>query len=173
MPEVRWETHAHGVRTISRRPLPDGKTLHRISEAGLPTLRVIPNPKVGRGGRVESLGWVLPIDDTSFRIYVVGRVREAGELRRMRTRMNGKLWEEMSEAEHRDYPNDVEAMVSQGVIARHSEEHLATSDKGIVMLRRLLEAQLAALREGRDPAGVSFDPAAPPVKFEAGNFIVD
>ena len=173
MPEVRWETHAHGVRTISRRPLPDGKTLHRISEAGLPTLRVIPNPKLGKGGRVESLGWVLPIDDTSFRIYVVGRVREAGELKRMRTRMNGKLWEEMTEAEHRDHPNDVEAMVSQGAIAKHSEEHLATSDKGIVMLRRLLEMQLQALREGRDPAGVSFDPAAPPVVFQAGNFIVD
>ena len=173
MPEVRWEAHEHGVRTISRRKLPDGKTLHRISEAGLPTLRVIPNPKLGKGGRVESLGWVLPIDDTSFRIYVVGRVREAGELGRMRTRMNGKLWQEMSEAEHRDHPNDVEAMVSQGAIAGHSHEHLATSDKGIVLLRRLLQAQLAALNEGRDPAGVSFDPTASPVVFQAGNFSVD
>lgn len=172
MPQVHWETHAHGVRTVSLRPLPDGRTLRRISEAGLPTLRVIPSPKLGRFGRVESLGWVLPIDDHSFRIYVVGRVREPGELGRMRTRMNGKLWHEMTEAEHREFPNDVEAMVSQGVIARHSEEHLATSDKGIVMLRRLLEQQLAALREGRDPAGVSFDAAAAPVKFEAGNWLL-
>ncbi len=172
MPQVHWETHAQGVRTVSLRPLPDGRTLRRISEAGLPTLRVIPSPKLGRFGRVESLGWVLPIDDHSFRIYVVGRVREPGELGRMRTRMNGKLWQEMSEAEHRDFPNDVEAMVSQGVITRHSEEHLATSDKGIVMLRRLLEQQLAALREGRDPAGVSFDPEAAPVKFEAGNWVL-
>ena len=172
MPQVHWETHAHGVRTVSLRPLPDGRTLRRISEAGLPTLRVIPSPKLGRFGRVESLGWVLPIDDHSFRIYVVGRVREPGELGRMRTRMNGKLWHEMSEAEHREFPNDVEAMVSQGVIARHSEEHLATSDKGIVMLRRLLEQQLAALREGRDPAGVSFDAAADQVKFEAGNWLL-
>jgi hypothetical protein len=116
---------------------------------------------------------VLPIDDHSFRIYVVGRVREAGELRRMRTRMNGKLWEEMTEAEHQQYPNDVEAMVSQGVIARHSEEHLATSDRGIVMLRRLLLQQLDLVREGKDPAGVSFDPDAPPVHFTAGNFLVD
>ena len=172
MPQVRWEAHAQGVRTVSLRPLPDGRTLRRISEAGLPTLRVIPSPKLGRFGRVESLGWVLPIDDHSFRIYVVGRVREPGELGRMRTRMNGKLWHEMTEAEHRDFPNDVEAMVSQGVIARHSEEHLATSDKGIVMLRRLLEQQLAALREGKDPAGVSFDAAAAPVKFEAGNWLL-
>lgn len=170
MPEVHWEPYAHGVRTISRRTLPDGRRMRRVSEAALPTLRVIPNPRLGRGGRIESLGWILPLDDHSFRIYVVGRVREAGELGRMRTRMNGKLWHEMTEAEHRDHPNDVEAMVSQGVIAHHSEEHLVTSDKGIVLLRRLLEAQLQALREGRDPAGVSFDPQAPPVRFEAGNF---
>ena len=174
MPDVRWETTGLGVKTISLRTLPDGRTLRRISEAGLPTLRVIPSPRLGRdgmGGRVESLGWVLPIDDHHFRIYVVGRVREVGELRRMRTRMNGKLWEEMTEEEHQLYPNDVEAMVSQGVIAKHSEEHLATSDRGIVMLRRLLRQQLDSVAQGQDPAGVSFDPHAAPVYFEAGNYI--
>lgn len=174
MPDVRWETTGLGVKTISLRTLPDGRTLRRISEAGLPTLRVIPSPRLGRdgmGGRVESLGWVLPIDDHHFRIYVVGRVREVGELRRMRTRMNGKLWEEMTEEEHQLYPNDVEAMVSQGVIAKHSEEHLATSDRGIVMLRRLLRQQLDSVAQGQDPAGVSFDPDAAPVYFEAGNYI--
>lgn len=173
MPSVQWDTQAQSVRTTSLRTLPDGRTLRRISEAGLPTLRVIPSPRLGRFGRVESLGWVLPIDNHSFRIYVVGRVREDGELSRMRTRMNGKLWEEMTEAEHQAHPNDVEAMVSAGVIAHHSEEHLATSDRGIVMLRRLLQQQLDALREGRDPAGVSFDPDAAPVRFSAGNFVED
>ena len=54
----------------------------------------------------------------------------------------------------------------------HSEEHLATSDRGIVMLRRLLQRQLDAVQSGRDPAGVSFDADAPPVQFEAGNFLV-
>jgi hypothetical protein len=39
------------------------------------------------------------------------------------------------------------------------------------MLRRLLEEQLAAVREGRDPAGVSFDPAVPAVLFQAGNWL--
>jgi len=131
MPDVSWDSTELTVRTLSTRKLPDGRTFRRISEAGLPTLRIIPSPRVGRFGPVESLGWVLPIDDHHFRIYVVGRVREEGELRRMRTRMNGKLWEEMSEEEHQLYPNDVEAMVSQGVIAKHSEEHLATSDRGI------------------------------------------
>ncbi|MCY1537517.1 Phenoxybenzoate dioxygenase subunit alpha [compost metagenome] len=99
-------------------------------------------------------------------------MKNPGDLARVRSRLNGKLWEELSEAEHRAFPGDYEAQVSQGAITAHSEEHLASSDRGIVMLRRLLQRQLDALREGRDPAGVSFDPAAPPVQFEAGNFLV-
>lgn len=63
-------------------------------------------------------------------------------------------------------------MVSQGRMAPRSAEHLATSDRGIAMLRRLLQRQLEALREGRDPAGVIRDPAAAPVRFEAGNYLI-
>jgi nitrite reductase/ring-hydroxylating ferredoxin subunit len=173
MPEVTWDTQELSVRTLSTRKLPDGKTLRRISEAGLPTLRVIPSPRIGRYGRVESIGWILPIDDHSFRIFVVGRVREKGELVKMRSRLNGKLWEELTEDEHRAFPGDYEAQVSQGAIAHHSEEHLATTDVGIVQLRRLLMKQLDAVKAGRDPAGVSFDPNAPPVHYSSGNFLED
>jgi nitrite reductase/ring-hydroxylating ferredoxin subunit len=173
MPTVTWDTQEHSVRTVSLRKLPDGKTLRRISEAGLPTLRVIPSPRIGRYGMVESLGWVLPIDDHSFRIYVVGRVREKGELHRMRSKLNGKLWEELSEEEHRQFPGDYEAMVSQGVIAKHSQEHLADSDRGILLLRRLLLKQLNLIKAGKNPQGLSFDPQAAPVHFSAGNFLED
>lgn len=173
MPEVTWDTVELGVRTTSVRRMPDGKVFRRVSQAGIPTLRVIPSPRVGRYGRVESLGWILPIDDHSFRIFVVGRVSEQGELTRMRSRMGGKLWEELSEEEHQRMPGDYEAMVSQGEIARHSEEHLATSDRGIVMLRRFLKEQLERLQAGEDPAGVGFDPDAPPVEFDAGNYLED
>ncbi len=173
MPTVRWEPVELGVKTTSIRKLPDGKIFRRISQAGVPTLRVIPSPRLGRFGRVESIGWILPIDDHSFRIYVVGRVNEVGELARMRSRMNGKLWEELSEAEHQKMPGDYEAMVSQGRIARHSEEHLATSDRGIVMLRRYLQQQVDRVAQGQDPAGVSFDPDAEPVFFDAGNYLVE
>jgi nitrite reductase/ring-hydroxylating ferredoxin subunit len=172
MPDVAWEETPLGVKTVSLRKLPDGSTLRRISEAALPTLRVIPNPRVGQYGRVESIGWVLPIDDTHFRIYVAGRVRAKGDLVKMRSRLNGKLWEELTEAEHRDFPGDYEAQVSQGAIAAHSEEHLATSDRGIAMLRRVLQRQLEVVRNGEDPIGVSFDPAEPPVRFEAGNYLI-
>ena len=160
------------MRVLSKRSRPEGLTFRRITEAALPTLRVVPSPRVGRLGRVESIGWVLPIDDESFRIYVVGRVREAGELHKMRSRPDGKkLWEDLTEAEHQLYPGDYEAMGSQGAIAKHSEEQHATSDRGLVMLRRLLHKQLDAMQEGRDPAGVSFEPQAGPVRFSAGNWM--
>jgi hypothetical protein len=35
----------------------------------------------------------------------------------------------------------------------------------------MLSDQLDAMAAGRDPAGVAFDEGAPPVEFEAGNFI--
>jgi hypothetical protein len=173
VPQVRWDTVETGVKVTSLRKLDNGKTLRRISEAALPTLRVIPNPRLGAHGRVESLGFVLPIDDHHFRIYTAGRVRQSGDLVRVRSRLNGKLWEELSDAEHRAFPGDYEAQVSQGPIASHATEHLASSDLGVAMLRRLLRKQLDRLQASQDPAGVGFDPGAEPVRFEAGNYLID
>jgi phenylpropionate dioxygenase-like ring-hydroxylating dioxygenase large terminal subunit len=169
MPEVNFEASETGVKVRSIRPTEGGGQFHRVTEALLPTLRVVPNPRVARFARVESIGWVLPIDDTSFRIYVAGRVRQTGDLGRMRSKFGGKFWWDMTEAEHRASPGDYEAQVGQGPVTLHSEEHLVSSDQGVAMLRRLLRRQLKALAEGRDPAGVSFDPETPPIVFEAGN----
>jgi phenylpropionate dioxygenase-like ring-hydroxylating dioxygenase large terminal subunit len=171
MPEVVFEATDTAVKVRSQRPAEAGRVFHRITEAVLPTLRVVPNPRVALFARVESIGWVLPIDDTSFRIYVAGRVRQAGDIGRMRSKFAGKFWWDLTEAEHRAMPGDYEAQVGQGPVTLHSEEHLASSDRGIAMLRRLLRRQIRAVAEGRDPAGISFDPDAPPVVFEAGNCI--
>lgn len=55
----------------------------------------------------------------------------------------------------------------------HSEEHFGQSDRGILMIRRMLSEQLEAMEADRDPIGVSFDVGAAPVEFEAGNYIRD
>jgi hypothetical protein len=60
--------------------------------------------------------------------------------------------------------------MSQGPITLHSEEYLATSDKGIAMVRRLLRQQIRLVKEGGDPIGVTFDPAQALFKTGAGNF---
>jgi hypothetical protein len=62
-------------------------------------------------------------------------------------------------------------MVGQGPITRHDEEHLATTDTGIVMLRRFFQRQLDAVATGCDPVGVVFDEREAMVDFEAGNYL--
>jgi phenylpropionate dioxygenase-like ring-hydroxylating dioxygenase large terminal subunit len=121
MPNVTFEASPRGVLAGSTRKTDDGKTFYRVTEAALPTLRVVPNPRVAQFARVESIGWVLPIGDMSFRIYVAGRVKKAGDLGRMRSKFNGKDWSQMTEEEHQRRPGDYEAQVGQGVITAHSE----------------------------------------------------
>src|SRR5262249_46112838 len=147
-PKVKFEYGPMGVKATSLRPTPDGKSFRRITEAVLPTLRVVPNPRVAQYGRVESIGWTLPIDDTPYRIYWAGRVKEKGELAKFKSRYNGKTWDQLTAAEHQQYPGDVEAQVGQGAITFHSEEHLMQSDQGIAMLRNLLRQQVDAVAEG-------------------------
>jgi nitrite reductase/ring-hydroxylating ferredoxin subunit len=171
MPAVSWDTTGRGIRSVQIRKIEGGKTFRRITEAVLPTLRVVPSPRVGQYGRVESIGWVLPIDDTSFRIYVAGRVTAAGQLGKMRSKFNGKFWWELTAEEHRATPGDYEAQVGQGAITLHSEEHLRTSDKGVALLRRLFKAQLEDSAAGGDPIGFEANAARALVRFEAGNYL--
>lgn len=53
---------------------------------------------------------------------------------------------------------DFIAWVGQGTIADRTQEHLAASDRGVVMLRRRYLSELKAVAEGRDPKGVLRDP---------------
>lgn len=89
----------------------------------------------------------------------------------MRSKFNGKFWWDMTEEEHQQFPGDYEAQVGQGPVTTHSEEHFGQSDRGILMIRRMLSDQLEAMEAGHDPIGVSFDASAPQVAFEAGNYI--
>lgn len=53
---------------------------------------------------------------------------------------------------------DFAAWVGQGAIADRTREYLGNSDRGIAMLRRLLQNDLAAVAAGRDPKGIIRDP---------------
>jgi phenylpropionate dioxygenase-like ring-hydroxylating dioxygenase large terminal subunit len=168
MPQVKFDVTPRGVKVESIRPAEGGRIHRRVTEVVMPTLRVVPNPRVAKYGKVESIGWVLPIDDTNFRIYVAGRVTEKGELGRFRSKMNGKFWWELSEEEHQKFPGDYEAQTGQGAITLHSHEHLAGSDGGVARLRRFLEQQLKIVADGGDPACVAFNEKDAYLRLEAG-----
>lgn len=171
LPKVSFEQTPRGVKSTQLRTLEDGKVFRRVTEVVLPTLRVVPSPRVGEFQAAESIGWVLPIDDTHYRIYVAGRVREAGALGRMRSTFNGKSWFDLSEEEHQRFPGDFEAQVGQGPITLHSEEHLVSSDRGVAMLRRLLESQVKRVAGGEDPLGDVIAGEQSVVALEAGNYL--
>jgi hypothetical protein len=45
-----------------------------------------------------------------------------------------------------------------------------TSDRGIMMQRRILAQQIEIVAKGGDPLGVTFDPEQALVKVRSGNF---
>jgi len=172
MPEVRFAATPQGVIAEAMRPLDDGKILRRVTEAVFPTLRIIPDPAVSRFGRGESIGWLLPMDDTHYRIYTAIRARD-GAARNRGTRPNGKRWQDLSPDERRASPGDWEAQIGQGTITLHSEEHLGSSDRGLALVRRMFRDNLELVERGGDPVNVNFDQENVLVRTRAGNFRED
>jgi 5,5'-dehydrodivanillate O-demethylase oxygenase subunit len=52
------------------------------------------------------------------------------------------------------FQQDYEAIASQGPVYDRTLEKLATSDRGIMMLRKIIKEQIAAVQRGEDPPGV-------------------
>ena len=166
-PVVDFFQAEHGVFYSAYRDLDDGRAVDRISSFLLPSIMSVPNTQL-LDGRATNIGWLVPVDETSHIQVLAGKTRESGP--RLPALTNGKSWGEMSEAERQDVPNDFEAQAGQGPVSRHSEEHLAQSDRGVAMQRRLLEQQIRIVAEGGDPLGVAFDPAQALVRIRSGNF---
>jgi len=57
---------------------------------------------------------------------------------------------------------------TQGPGSFRTEERLATSDRGIVMLRKLLRENIEKVMEGIDPAGIIRDPDHAPIDHTMG-----
>ena len=53
---------------------------------------------------------------------------------------------------------DLSAWTSQGLITDRSQEHLAESDRGLIVFRRMIEQQIAIVEDGGDPINVFRDP---------------
>jgi nitrite reductase/ring-hydroxylating ferredoxin subunit len=169
IPEVSYEYTPLGVRSIQMRELGDGRQLRRVTEVIFPNLRVVASPKLS-SGQTNMIGWVVPMDDTNFRIFTVARDADPDFLAKLRSTHEGKPWKELTDLEHQRLPGDYEAQKSQGPISLHSEDHLTTTDQGIAMIRRMMAKQHRAVAAGGDPVGVNFDEAERLVRIEGGNY---
>lgn len=165
MPQVTWEYAETGMQYTAYRKLDDGREMDRVTLALFPHVRIVPSVQL-TPGPASSIGWVVPVDDTHFRLFHVMRTPRTFT----RLQLPGKVWSEMTEEEHQRFPGDWEAQVGQGPISFHSEENLRSSDKGVVMLRHLLKQQIEVVQSGGDPLGVTYDPNKAVIKVAAGNF---
>ena len=103
--------------------------------------------------------WAVPIDDTNmFELSLVLRPEDKPNPRTrkaspaLRFNASGRTYDEMQRE-----PGDYEAQIGQGPITIHAREHLATSDKGVAMMRRGIREAIEAVQEGRDPVNVRRD----------------
>ena len=170
MPRVEFNEVEGGVIYQAHRDLEDGRHVNRVSTWMMPNVMFVPDVAM-RGGRPNSIGFSVPVDDTHSRILMALRMPAEARERPMRglEAENFKPWHLRSVEERQDQPGDYEAQAGQGPVSLHSEEHLVTSDKGIGMQRRMLQRAISAMEAGEDPPLVSRDPDAV-IRVPSGNF---
>ena len=168
---ISFEQTSLGVRYRVEKSLPNGNRLIRYAECVLPNVALIPNiremgEKPIHEDRCSDVTWVVPIDNEHvMALSIVAWPIENGELK--------KNWRPGTDTvsdirpgsfTQRTYedkqlrPDDLEAQESQRAIAVHALENLASSDVGVVRLRRMLSEQLKKIAAGEDPINVIRDP---------------
>lgn len=165
---LEWNVTDTGVTVQQAVEIPDGRVLRTTTETVLPGVRGVSNP-FGDAGPTDSLGFVVPVDDTGFKIYTVLRGKDRSFFERIESmRPAAKPTDDPHRTQR--FPGDWEAQGSQGPITLHSEEHLASSDRGVRILRRLLREQMAVVADGGDPFNTAFQPGDEVVQIEAGQY---
>ena len=99
--------------------------------------------------RPAATTWAVPLDDTHTMQIGYYRAPEGGEMRR-----GAGFGQDASRSyeERQRIPGDYDAQVSiHGGIARHRLEHLASTDRGVTMLRNMIRRGIRAVQNGEDP----------------------
>ena len=171
-PSIGFQRSDIGVTATQDRTLPDGTSLHRVTEVRFPTIRVIPTPTLTVLGKTNNMSWALPIDATNTRVYAMVRKPKDRPPQGLPVYDGDRSWFDLDEEEHQRFPGDYETQTGQGPITLHSEEHLSSSDRGVSIVRRQFKEQLRRVEEVLDPVGVHFDEADAVQSLVAGNYIV-
>jgi 5,5'-dehydrodivanillate O-demethylase len=97
-----------------------------------------------------------PIDDTNtLHIRYRTQLRASGAAPKPLKVVHEKLFNEHGKIVPNKVPlQDMLVWIAQGPISNRSREHLAASDTGIVLYRRMLNEALEAVERGEDPMGV-------------------
>ncbi|MSP50956.1 MAG: aromatic ring-hydroxylating dioxygenase subunit alpha [Alphaproteobacteria bacterium] len=100
--------------------------------------------------------WRVPVDDTTTTEFAYVFYPRTGVNDYLSNAIPGTRsnYGDRSYEERQRYPGDYDAQVSQRSIARHTNEHLAASDKGVAMMRRMVRDGIETVARGEDPKGL-------------------
>ena len=162
------------INTYTRRVA--GKTWAHCNFFVMPTMNKTGNVEEGHPTehRASSAGevmrWRVPIDDThtmhftvEFGAMVEGKpaakiMKDDSAAGLVENQFGVYKWDESIGWFARGDQDRV-AQESQGPIYDRTTEHLAYTDRGVILLRRLYKESIEAVQQGRDPLGVIRDPA--------------
>ncbi|HZQ61778.1 MAG TPA: aromatic ring-hydroxylating dioxygenase subunit alpha [Casimicrobiaceae bacterium] len=110
-------------------------------------------------GRPGLTRWVVPVDDTNTMVIAWRHYNDRDDPQHLGKPENVGLGKtdfygqsgDRTYDERQDTPGDWEAWCSQGPITSHEREHLATTDRGISLLRRRLRREIENLQKGIEP----------------------
>jgi nitrite reductase/ring-hydroxylating ferredoxin subunit len=156
--EVKYQETAMGMRFVLVRRLETGKWWELIWEMLMPLNIHLVYTDEPRTERVRAVTYCMPVDDTHQLGASIRWLPDDGEDQTRGREQLAPGGRKNSSYEHTQrHPDDKEAVEGQGPIALHGLEHLVTSDKGVIMFRRILRTAIDAVRAGQDPKGILRD----------------
>ena len=119
--------------------------------------------------------WIVPRDDRTTLQVEFRHVSDEEEVTphwwANRVGMPGQMPDDRTYEQRQRGPGDFDAQNGQRPIAIHGLEHLATSDRGVILFRKELRRGIQAVREGREPDGL-LQQSAPIIPTYANNTII-
>ena len=98
--------------------------------------------------------WAVPNDDTHATNFELAQVDPAWGLSPEQVGRPGfGQSDDRPYDERQRFPADFDAQSSQRTVAVHALENLASTDRGVIMLRRIVRDGIRAVARGRDPEG--------------------
>jgi nitrite reductase/ring-hydroxylating ferredoxin subunit len=173
--EVKYQETAMGMRFVLVRRLETGKWWELIWEMLMPLNIHLVYTDEPSTERVRAVTYCMPVDDTHQLGASIRWLPDDGEDQTRGREQLAPGGRKNSSYEHTQrHPDDKEAVEGQGPIALHGLEHLVTSDKGVIMFRRILRTAIDAVRAGQDPKGILRDGVkAANVATSAGSVLRD
>ena len=158
VPEIDWKLTEAGMVYLATRRVGDLVWV-RMCDFMPPnvhqfTREIEDAAEVKPASRPVIIRWAVPNDDTHTTNFEIAQVDPAWGLSPEQVGRPGfGQSDDRPYDERQRFPADFDAQSSQRTVAVHALENLASTDRGVIMLRRIVRDGIRAVARGRDPEG--------------------